>query len=330
MKSHLRQRPPSYGPSDPARWHIKIASSRPPRAASSLSVGRKSRSKAERRAGLREPSKKELLRKPSKANRRGGRVEPTVEDLERVSALGEPRLIETLIARHTVRMLNIERIPDRYALEVLKPLLPIGLLDRAHVELGVSLQRFPASFHGEGPAHLAWGLESTVSACRLMLAGQLVGAAVVARQQLERWTLLLADVVGNIRERGESVQDFIARCWSSYSMTHLGETSTDTMTLPDAPQFDGVGTTAEEPNFHHEHIALSDGTEVCPPTVYGYLSEIIHGNVCRGSIAWEAVQCLEPTDLPDDVVVALGTISCSNFVPRSEFDGALRNASITS
>jgi len=141
-----------------------------------------------------------------------------------------------------------------------------------------------------------------------MLAGQLVGAAVVARQQLERWTLLLADVVGNIRERGESVQDFIARCWSSYSIKYLGENPTETMTLPDAPQFDGNGATAEEPNVHHEHITLSDGTEVCPPTVYGYLSEIIHGNVCRGSIAWEAVHCLEPTALPDDVIVALGAI----------------------
>ncbi|UUO03609.1 hypothetical protein M4D79_11955 [Mycolicibacterium novocastrense] len=131
-----------------------------------------------------------------KVNLRGSRVEPTVEGFERVSAYGESRLTEALIARHTVRMLNIQQIPDWYALEVLKPLLPIGLLDRAHVELGVPLQRFPASFHGAGAAHLAWGLESIVSACRLMLAGQIVGAAVVARQQLERWTLLLADVLG--------------------------------------------------------------------------------------------------------------------------------------
>ncbi|WP_460359561.1 hypothetical protein [Mycobacterium sp. ZZG] len=208
----------------------------------------------------------------AKADRRGRQVQPTVADFERVSALGESRLIEALIARHNVRMLNIKEIPDWYAVEALKPLLPIGILDRAHVELGVPLQRFPASFHGDGPAHLAWGLESAVSACRLMLAGQLVGAAVVARQQLERWTLLLGDAVGNTRQRGETVQEFIARCWSAYSIRVLGEKITDAPDLPDTTQFDDLNVTTLEPDLDHEHIALSDRTEVCPPTVYGYLS----------------------------------------------------------
>ena len=278
------------------------------RTGSSVCVGRKSRSKAELREGLRPPTAKEKRRAALKADRRGSRVEPTVDDFTRVSALGESRLIEALIARHTTRMLNIDQIPDWYALEILKPLLPVVILDKAHVQLGVPLQRFPASFHGTGPAHLAWGLESTISACRLLLAGQIVGAAVIARQQLERWTLLLADVVSTTRGRGESVQEFIARCWSTYSMDMLEKRSVDTEHLTEATQFDDAEVTTDEPEIEHEHIQLSDGTEVCPPTVYGYLSEIIHGDVCRGGIVWEALQCLQLTSLPDDVGMALGAI----------------------
>lgn len=248
---------------------------------------------------------KEQRRAALKANRRGGRVAPSVEAFERACDKGDSAVVEALIARHTARMLNIQQVPPHLALEILKPLLPIGLLDRAHVELGVPISRFPASFHGSGAAHLAWGLSSTVAACRLLFAGQVVGAAVVARQQLERWTLLLADVVGTSRHSGESVQMFIARCWSAYSMDRLRETSIDSARLDEKAQFDDEVST-DEPDLDHEHIRLSDGTEVCPPTVYAYLSEIIHGDVCRGTIAWEALHCLETSRIPSDVAVAIG------------------------
>lgn len=271
-------------------------------------MGRKSRAKAELRAGLRVPTAKEARRAADKANRRGSVVQPTVEGYERVCRHGESKLTEALIARHNTRMLNISGTPDRYVFEVLRPLLPIGVLDQAHVTLGVPLERFPTSFHGDAPTHLAWGLESTIAACRLLLAGQVVGAAVIARQQLERWTLLLANVLGVERQRRESVQEFIARCWSSSTMQRVGEETIDTNSSADADRFDDTETTTDEPALGHEHVELSDGTEVCPTVVYGYLSEIIHGDICRETVAWESGYVLAEEDIPEGAWFAIGMV----------------------
>lgn len=251
---------------------------------------------------------KEARRAAAKADRRGRRVPPTIEDFERISSVGALRLTETLIARHSVRMVNVDEIPTHYALAVLKTLLPVGALDLAHTQLGVPLRRFPASFHGNPAEHLAWGVESTIAACRLLLSGQIVGAAVIARQQLERWTLLLANVIGTERQSGESVQSFIARCWSRYSMTLLDAGGADLESLTDTDQFEDSTVSTDELDEEHEHIELSDGTEVCPPTVYAVLSEIIHGDYCREIVAWEALHCLDPDILPGDAGPAFGSI----------------------
>ncbi|MBB3750377.1 hypothetical protein FHT44_002838 [Mycolicibacterium sp. BK634] len=271
-------------------------------------MGRKSRAKAELRNGLRIPTAKEARRAAAKANHRGSVVQPTVEGYEGVSRRGEDKLIEALIARHTSRMLNIATTPDRYVFEVLRPLLSIGVLDRAHVALGVPLERFPADFHGDAADHLAWGLDSTVAACRLLLAGQVVGAAVVARQQLERWTLLLANVRGVEREHRESVQDFIARCWTSASMQSVTEEAIDTSESVNADRFDDTPTTTGEPAVEHEHVELSDGTEICPTVVYGSLSEIIHGDNGRDTTTWESAQLLSHKEMPADVWSAIGSV----------------------
>lgn len=91
-------------------------------------------------------------------------------------------------------------------------------------------------------------------------------------RSLERWTLLLAEVLGTERKPGEGVQEFIARCWSAYSMDLLQEYDIGSASLPDADPFDDADVTAEEIEHDHEHIQLSDGTEMCPPAIYGYLS----------------------------------------------------------
>lgn len=271
-------------------------------------VGRKSRAKAELRAGTRSPTPKEARRAAEKANRRGGAVQPTIEGYERVCRLGPDRLTEALVARHHTRMLNLERIPDDYAFQALRPLLPIGLLDQAHVSLGVPLQRFPASFHGNAPAHLAWGLESAVSACRLLLAGQAVGAAVVARQQLERWTLLLARITGVERQPREPLQEFIARCWSSHAMDQVGEEAIRTAVSAAADPFVDGEPTPDSDVPGHEHIDLSDGTEVCPLNVYVHLSEMIHGDLFRETVDWEANDLLDPTSLPTEAQDAVAAV----------------------
>lgn len=275
-------------------------------------MGRKSRLKADLRAGRRAPTEKEERRQAMKADRRGRRVEPTVEGFERAAVSGSSRVIETLIARHTARMLGIAGIPNEYAVEALKPLLPIGVLDQAHVELGVSLRRAPTSFHGSVPALLAWGLESMLAAYRLLLVGQIIGAAVVARQQLERWTLLLADVLETRRAPGETVQEFIARCWSSHAMDLVDEQTIKHGAGEDSPAeaepFDDEVVTTAELALDHEHIELSDGSKVCPPAVYGCLSEIIHGDLCRDTVAWESVHCLDPAHLTEDASAAVGWV----------------------
>ncbi|WP_148272230.1 hypothetical protein [Micromonospora maris] len=52
-----------------------------------------------------------------------------------------------------------------------------------------------------------------VATARLLFAGQLVGAAMIIRQQLERWTENLAYNIRTFHQKGESRAEFIQRVW---------------------------------------------------------------------------------------------------------------------
>ena len=143
-----------------------------------------------------------------RADARGRRVGITVTDYERLAGRGPKRVGEALIARHNVRMSNLMHLPAKYRVGAIDSLGPIALLDSSHRSLGIPLVRVPVLQTGRWPWDLAWGVDSAIAAVRLLLAGQVVGAATIARQQLERWTLVLATAAGLARDTGESFTDF--------------------------------------------------------------------------------------------------------------------------
>lgn len=268
-------------------------------------MGRTSRRRAQRRAGERELTPREIRRYAEKANRRARRLEPTVDDFTRAAGQGSVRLAEALIARSTVRMDNILEIPAVYSMEALESITSMLALDKALAKVGIPLRRMPSDYQGRLPRHLAWGVDSSIAACRLLLVGQIAGAAVIARQQLEHWTMFLSKVAGI--ERGDSsIQEFIARCWnrfteslatqSSEDAAVLGEVSVDEFPLDDDELI------VAEPVEHHEHVVLGDGVSVCPAVLYGELSDLLHANAGTEAVRWEAVDYLTPDRCSADIV----------------------------
>lgn len=219
-------------------------------------------------------------------------------------------MAEALIARHNIRMKNLMQLPSGYRVGAIEPLGPVALLDAAHQSLGIGLVRVPSLYNGTWPRDLAWGVDSAIAAVRLLLAGQVVGAATIARQQLERWTLVLAQVAGLTREHGESFTDFVARAWSEFlSWREDSVKRLDPPSEPVQPADIEEIPVAAEPDVSHKHMVLSDGSEVCPALVYSVLSEIMHARECEDVTTWESRDLLDPQLLPDGWPVPIGAVS---------------------
>jgi hypothetical protein len=88
--------------------------------------------------------------------------------------------------------------------------------------------------------------------------------------------------------------NFIARVWSTPQQLspmvrpHFDLAETESMT----DELEGV-VTHDEPEPDHLHVPLSDGREICPAVVYGYLSELIHAREFPAAIRWSAGQLVE-------------------------------------
>ena len=138
----------------------------------------------------------------------------------------------------------------------------------------------------------------------------MVGAATIARQQLERWTLVLAQVAGLTRQQGEAFTDFVARAWNEFlswspdSLEHL-----DAPTEPGEPVNPEEALAVDEPEFSHKHMVLSDGVEVCPALAYMVLSEIMHARECGDVTTWESKELLDPQLVPDDWWVPVAAVA---------------------
>lgn len=238
--------------------------------------------------------------KAEAANRRGGRLKPVVADFERVSKSGERRLVQALIARHTLRMERISALPDSYTSAVLTVLTPLTPIDKCLRRLGARKDRHPADFRGDAPDHYGWACDSVVTCARLLLCGQLPGAAVIARHQLERWTLHRAFNWSITQEPGEPTMNFIARVWSTPQQLspmvrpNFGLSETESLT----DDVEGA-VSHDEPEPDHLHVPLTDGREICPAVVYGYLSELIHAREFPAAIRWSAGQLVEGRDEVD-------------------------------
>jgi hypothetical protein len=262
-------------------------------------MGRKSRHKLERRHGQVQSTPKQLQRATLKAQRRARNVPPTVEAYERVAASGPTRLIDTLIGRHWTRIDNLDAVAELSMDHCLRHLVSVCQLDAIFIRQGHQLNQHSPPHESPWPTHLSWSFESTIAALRLMLAGQIVGAAIILRQQLGRWTLLLARADSVAWRRREPIESFIARAWTQRAMDKLGLHTFDVALndifddLDDHPRTTGVLDT------DHEHVQI-DGRTLCPAHVYHTLCELIDAQHTDQRVECEVMHDLDIETSPTD------------------------------
>jgi hypothetical protein len=144
----------------------------------------------------------------------GRSIRPTQSAYESAASLkGEKAISKALISRHNQRWENVSAIRaamGEQSLETLHSLFPV---DVALFKLGADRNRHPASMYGEWPDHLEWGIDSVCAAVRMLLTGNAITAAAIARSQLERWNSNLATSNDLSPQESESQEQFMTRIW---------------------------------------------------------------------------------------------------------------------
>ena len=275
-------------------------------------MGRKSRHKLERRLGQAQSTPKQVERATLKAQRRARNVPPTVEAYERVAASGPTRLIETLIGRHSTRIDNLDAVAQLSMDHCLGHLMSVCQLDAIFIRQGHQLNQHSPPHDSPWPTHLSWSFESTIAALRLMLAGQIVGAAIILRQQLGRWTLLLARADSVVRRRREPIESFIARAWTQRAMDMLGLYTFDVALDDIFDDLDDHPRTTGAIDTDHEHVHI-DGRALCPAHVYHTLCELIDAQHADQRVECQVVHDLDaepsPTDTNGPAQILLDTLA---------------------
>lgn len=126
---------------------------------------------------------------------------------------GPVALHEGLISRANQRWSNLESSAQLLATAACHSVSRCIQVDWLLHRLGCSLQGHPARLMG-GLGHIRWTADNMASFARLAMTGGFVGAAAVARSQIERWTLDLARL-RSVRNEGE-MEEYMARCWAPY------------------------------------------------------------------------------------------------------------------
>ena len=131
----------------------------------------------------------------------------------------EPRLLDAALpGRYAARQALFRGRPELLPPEGRLVLSLIPVADAVLVKAGAGWS--PASdWWGRAtwPDMLRWGLDKEADTCRLLRAGQTYGAVVVARAQLERWTMNVAAHHKVAAMTGdESAASYIRRVWSVY------------------------------------------------------------------------------------------------------------------
>ena len=260
-------------------------------------MGHKSRHKLERRLGQTQSTPKQLQRATLKAHRRARNVPPTVEAYERVAASGPTRLIETLIGRHSTRIDNLDAVAQRSMDHCVRPLVSVYQLDAIFIRQGHHLNQHSPPHESPWPTHLSWSVESTIAALRLMLAGQIVGAAIILRQQLGRWTLLLARAESVAWRRREPIESYIARAWTQRAMDKLGLHAFDVALNDIFDDLDDHPRTTGAINTDHEHVPI-DGRALCPAHLHHTLCELIDAQHADQRIKCEVTHDLDAEPSP--------------------------------
>jgi hypothetical protein len=262
-------------------------------------MGRTSRHKRERRLGQAQSTPKQIERATLKAQRRARNVAPTVDAYERVAASGPTRLIETLIGRHWTRIDNLDAVAQLSMDHCLRHLVSICHLDAIFIRQGHQLNQHSPPHESPWPTHLSWSFESTIAALRLMMADQTIGAAIILRQQLGRWTLLLARADRVVQRRGEPIESFIARAWTQRAMDMLGLYTFDVALADIFDDLDDHPRTTGAIDTDHEHVHI-DGRSLCPAHVYHTLCELIDAQHTDQPVACQVVRDLDTETSPTD------------------------------
>lgn len=240
-----------------------------------------------------------------------------MEDYEEILPRGHDRIAQTLIARHNIRMENIPKSYDDFKFEVMSSIVPVTHLDLALDTLGANPLRPPPQHAGGLPDLLAWGVDSVVSTARLLLSGQVLGAAIMVRNQLERWVAHRAVALRLEQQQGESTTDFVARAWSQPDPLYYQWYDKHIEVFAGFPDPDIQGP-AEEPSTDHLHVFRSNGLAVCPGTVYGLLSEFLHLRELGAVTGWDAELLRQDDGVFPSVMLAAGTICDAIFLALRE------------
>ncbi len=150
-------------------------------------MGRKSREKRERVA---DPIRRSLAI-AARAEAQGRRVAATVAAFEQAARVrGESAVVEALISRANQRWENVQKNAGLTGGPVAETLHVLFPLDVALLRLGVRFtEERPADPSGGWLQQLRWGTDSACQVQRMILACNPMGAAAMARTQLERWSL---------------------------------------------------------------------------------------------------------------------------------------------
>lgn len=268
-------------------------------------MGKASRQKRRARS-VEELSPKDAHRRVLKKDRRGRRAGTALADYEAMCAHGHERVTEALIARYTGRMDRLRAVKDLEFSFILEAMLPTLPLDVVLLSSGWRPGQPPQVFWGSWPDRLSWGVESCVTAIRLLMCGQVLGAAAVARTQLERWTFLRATAAGIEKGAGEDTADYIARVWSS-TTDKLDENVLVMDSDEELPP--SVRVIAHEPDGqHHDHIVMSDGVELCPAMLWVNLSEMMHARHHQAAVAWDSVGLFDGRGFTEEYWYAVAVV----------------------
>jgi hypothetical protein len=248
-----------------------------------------------------------------KPQRRAQSALPT-KDADHLAAIAGPdALADALVARHAARIENLDSIPEQRLEKCYRQLYYLHDVSTAS---GIFL---------EGPLllrrdsrntadYMLWATQSAMAAIRLLLAGQFVGAAILVRQQLGRWTLLLAETVETASDgpdRPKSADELMKRVWTESAIAALGRSVAD---VPAEGRFDDIDD-IDEPiaglstTTTFGRIRLANGRSVCPATIYRLLSQIASGTGSSTATRWECLQTLNPKQTPSAINAVISCIS---------------------
>lgn len=131
---------------------------------------------------------------------------------------GDGFLGVALIARHRARAHSVINNRAMLPEEAWAVLGLVPLADAALCRFGCPWPLAPDLWgRRDWLEQLRWGLDRIADTCRLLRIGEVFGATVLARQQLERWTHNVAHYHGLEQQRAkENTADYINRVWSVY------------------------------------------------------------------------------------------------------------------